>query len=415
MVIQRRTPRHSRHGPSCLFVLLVALTSFLGGFVIANGDQLRNQFIATPTLEPTRDALAYLSSAGSLVQDGAYEEAIAAYEAAIALDPTNATYFLPLIELLLRAHQPGTAVHWAKKAANLAPNDDEVWTALAGAHLESGLYLDKTNQSKEAGLAFQQAIEAGRIAVQLNPENAIAHAYMAGSMAQSGQHLSFPKAQALAEHALELEPTNPIVRRQLGIVFKVQGYYFDAMEQYQKALEFDSESAALYVELAYLYFFNDFRQQAILTMREALVKDPANVDAYDGLSYFYFLIGEYSQAEEFGLQAVRLEPQMVRAHAHLGAAYFKQQKYSPAIEELQMAVAGYQSASMENATYFNMLGLAYYHSDPAQCADAIPLFNQVLEVAVTNSPAEANALEGLALCHAAAPEATIRKQRVGHV
>ena len=70
---------------------------------------------------------------------------------------------------------------------------------------------------------------------------------------------------------------------------------------------------------------------------------------------------------------------MTRARAHLGAAYFQQSKYDTAIEELERAIVGYDRITTANATYFNMLGKAYYYQN--RCVEALPLFERVIEAA----------------------------------
>jgi len=108
------------------------------------------------------------------------------------------------------------------------------------------------------------------------------------------------------------------------------------------------------------------------------------------------VLGQYPRAEENAYQAVMLDPEMTRAHAHLGAAYFKQFKYDSAIEELAIATEAYDEITQANATYFNMLGLAYYYQ--SQCDDAVPIFEQVLLSVEPDSIPDINAQEGMELC-----------------
>lgn len=405
MVIQRREPRNPRRGPSCLFVLFIAAASILGGFVIANADEVRDTFTVAPTPAATRSAVSYATSASLLASDGEYDEAISAYEVAIELSEDNAAFYLPLIDLLLLRGRPDEALSWAEKATELIPDDDRAWTALAASKLNNGYRLEETGQRTDADLSYQEAVNAGERAVQINPQNAEAYAYMAGGLAQLGRAtFNYGEAQEKAEFALALDPESIVVRRQMAILFELQGYYDAAIEQYEIARQLNPNLVSLDINLAFLYFFTERRQEGILTLLGATEKDPDNADAYAGLGYFYFIIGEYSRAEEYAREAVRLDPEMTRAHSFLGAAYFKNNNYPEAIKELEQAVARYKTPSSQNATYFNMLGLAYYFTDSENCDKAVPIFNAVLEVAIANSPAEFNANEGLDLCRQAALE-----------
>lgn len=405
MVIRRRAPRNPHGGPSCLFVLFVLVVVLSGGYVISNPDQVRDAILPDPTPEPTRNAVSYATSADLLARDGELTAAIAAYETAIALDSDNAAYFLPLIELLLQTKQPATALEWALQATELIPDDDRAWTALAASYLAFGKRQEETGARTDADLSYQQAVNAAEAAVERNPANADAYAYMAGALAQLGRRdFDFALAQERAELALALDPDSINVRRQMATVLELQGFYDGAIEQYEIALQSDPNNVDLHVDLGYLYFFTDSRQQGILEMEEATELDPNNADAFVGLAYFYFLIGEYSRAEENAFAAVQLDPEMTRAHSFLGAAYFKQNNYFKAIEELEQAAAQYGEPNAQNATYFNMLGLSYYFMDANLCDQATPIFDAVLAVALPDSPAEFNAQEGLELCRLAALE-----------
>jgi tetratricopeptide (TPR) repeat protein len=186
------------------------------------------------------------------------------------------------------------------------------------------------------------------------------------------------------------------VRRFRAQVLEYQGFYGAAIEEYQIAIELTRNPR----RLAYLYIqqgYNSFALQnvpdAILYFEDALRFDDENADAYDALSYMYFLVGEYPRAVENAEEAVARDPDMVRAYAHLGAAQFRQNFYAQAIPNLKYAVDRYSAVSIQNAIYFNMLGLAYFF-ELQDCTQARPLFTEVLDAI----PDEPNALEGLDLC-----------------
>ena len=208
----------------------------------------------------------------------------------------------------------------------------------------------------------------------------------------------YANAQEAAEQALAIDPDNPIVRQHLATVLELQGFYSAAIEQYQLAIDQNPNMIDLRIGLAYNYYATRDIPTAILTFQDALDIDPNNAAVYDGLGWMYFLIGEYPSAEENLIKAVELDPEMVRAHAHLGAAYYRNLNYDSAIPELETAVERYGDVTVANSTYFIMLGLANYFKGEQNCDTAVALFETVLETI----PDEANALEGLELCRAAA-------------
>jgi len=197
-----------------------------------------------------------------------------------------------------------------------------------------------------------------------------------------------------------LDPDNPIVRLHMATILELQGFYESAIQQYQAGLDQNPDIPELYIGLAYNFYALSDIPTAILTFQDALDADPDNADALDGLGWMYFLIGEYPTAEEYLVRAVELDPDMVRGHAHLGAAFYRNLNYDSAIPELETAVDRYSNVTIANSTYFNMLGLAYYFKDKANCDQAVPIFNKVL-IAM---PEDIYALDGLDRCRAAALE-----------
>lgn len=394
MVIQRKPPRHPGSGPSCLVVLLVLAAFGLGMVVVSNADQVRDVIVPTATPEPTRSAAEHATSAALYERDGEYENAVEAYERAIALDSSNINYFMKLIDLLITIGRPEDALRRAEQAMVIASERPEVWVALSSAHLANASRLGETGDPAGADLEYQETINAALQATELNPNLAEGYAYMAEALVALGPE-RFDEALENASLAVDLAPESAVTRRAMALVYEMRGLYDNAIQEYLIALDNDPTLVDLRTNLAYLYFFTDRRQQAILALQEVLEMDPTNAAAYDGLAYFYFILGQYPRAEENAYQAVQLDPDMTRARAHLGAAYFQQSKYDTAIEELTAAVSAYDNVSTANATYFNMLGRAYYYQN--RCDEATPYFQRVLS-ASPDEVAMSQAEEGLELC-----------------
>lgn len=395
MVIRRPPPPHPRRGPSCLLFFFVLAAFGLVAFLVANAEQVRDTFISPPTPQPTRSPASYATSGALLWADAEYEEAITAYEQAVSLDDSQVGYFIPLIELYTLTGQPGEALEWEEQATGLAEGNKELLVALAAAHLAYGDRLAETGDPSGSELEYEQASRLARQATEIDPNDAEAYAYLAGSLAAFGPD-RLAQAQEAAQIAIELGSGNPIVHRYMAAVLEVQGLYDSAIEQYALALEQNPPQAAeYYIGLAYNQYAVGNTSGAILTFQQALDVDLENADAYEGLGYMYFLIGEYPSAQENLQKAIDLDPDMVRGHAHLGASHFRQFNYPIAIEELTQAVEKYETVSIANAPYFIMLGLSYYRNDE-NCTQAVPLFEAVIE----HIPDDPDALEGLDLCHA---------------
>lgn len=401
MIIDRKPPRYPRRGPSCLLVLFVAFGIAVSLYVIQNADEVREAILPTPTLEPTRSATEFAVLAELSREDGAIEESIGFYEEAIQRDPTNVEFYVRLVDLLVEDDRAEDAVEQAERATVLDPERDSVWTAAAAAYLAEGDRLNDLGDVNGAALQYASASQAARNAININPENADAHAYSALGLVLQGDPEKYESAQTFADDAIRLNPDSPAARLAMATVFTYQGLYSDALSQYQLGLEVDPDNPDLLLGLAYNYYGTGSIPDALLSFEEAIAVDPDNADAYDGRAYMYLQLGDAPLAEQNALEAVRLNPDVARAQGRLGEAYFRQNNYPLAVEALERAVAMYGTANELNARFFNMLATAYVRRDLNDCQLAVPLFEQVINSTFNELLVE-GANEGLLECRRAA-------------
>ena len=399
MQINRRPSSYPRRGgPSCLTMIVFMLLGALAFMLASNANTVIEAIVPTVTPEPTRSAASYATSASLYRRDGEYEQAIASYENAIQLDSNNSSYYVDLVQLLTLTNQPDQALFWAERVILLAPNNDEVLAAVAAAYLLNGRRLAEIGQFEEASLQYQRAIDSAQQATQVNPNNALGYAYLAGAlMAQSNSN--FVQAQEMVDTAVALEPDNPVVRYYRGVVLENQGFYPQAIDEYETAVALDRTYVDPALALAYSYFYSENRQRAIIILRDLIEANPINANANGALGWFYFLAGQYPEAQIYLEDAVELDPEMVRFRAQLGATYFRQFNYISAIPELELAIEEFGEVTTTRALFYNMLGFSYYRQD-SDCAKAMPIFQQVVDLG-TGDLNEDNARQGLEDCRQA--------------
>ncbi len=395
MVIERKDPKYPRQGPSCLLIIFVIFGIVIGGFVIQNADEVRDVIIPTPTPEPTRSATEYALLANLSIDDGEMAEALNYYEQAVALDGTKPQFYIDLISLYIQNGQPEEALSKAADASVLDPENEEVWTAYAAAHLANGDRLVDMGDINGADLEYAQAADMGLKAININPQNATALAYIAGGIISQGIPERFNEALKYAQDAATIEPDNATARYYLATVYTNQGYYDAAREQWQLGIQADATRADLHMGLAYNFFAAGRIPDAILSFKQAIEVDPENASAYDGLAYMYLQLGQLPQAEENSLIAIELDPQMARAYGRLGESYYQQNNYDLAIDALTEAVVLYGEPTDLNARFFYFLGSAYLRKGPENCPEAVPYFQQASEVFTYY---QEFALEGLTEC-----------------
>lgn len=401
MIIDRQPSHYPRRGgPSCLGIATAFFGVLAFVFLSSNWQSVSEAIIPTPTPEPTRSADSYALSASLYQRDGEYNNAIEMLEKAIVLDSENPNYYVELVNLLTLEGEAADALVWAERVNLLAPEDDNVLTAVSAAYLLNGTRLAETGERDEADLQYQRAIDTSRRATEINPNNATAYAYLAGALVQQNRD-NFPEAQQLIDTALAVDTEDPIVHYYRGIVFETQGYYQRAIESYESAKQLNAAYVDASLALAYGYFYTDNRQRAIIVLRDLIEANPNNADAHDALGWMYFLAGQYPEAETYLEEAVVLDTEMIRARAHLGATYFRQFNYDAAVPELEAAIATFDGPSETNALFYNMLGFSYYYLDTNLCDNAEPLFQQVLEVSAPDTFNGQNAQQGMDDCRQA--------------
>ena len=167
------------------------------------------------------------------------KKAIVFFEEALARDPAVALAHVGLADsyVLLGAQfygaeadfPPGVAMAKARTAAQEAltfdPGLAEAFTTLA----YISLLHDWNWEAAEKN--FLEAIER-------KPGNAVAHQWYSELLMVLGRH---DEAVAQARQALELEPTSPILSRELGFRFYQARRYPEAIDQFRKTLELDPE------------------------------------------------------------------------------------------------------------------------------------------------------------------------------
>ncbi len=143
----------------------------------------------------------------------------------LELDPDNAAACVEVARTYIDKRDYPTAREWFHKAVELEPEKAEFHLLLADFHLD---FLFKP----EEGLA------AARKAVELAPENAVAHDTLGWAYYLRGQRF---EAERSLKKALALDPDLPSIHYHLGTLYAWRGVEKRALYEYQRAIDLDSE------------------------------------------------------------------------------------------------------------------------------------------------------------------------------
>ncbi len=345
------------------YVLLYALLNLIALAFARQvfAGEITLETIIRPTPTPTRTARSWVEEARAHFEAGNLQEAIEAYRAALALEPTNGRLWAELTRTLVyssalltndaaRHARLQEAVEAANQAVTYAPNDSM-------AHAVRAFALDwlATNpltspDQREALLA--QAETAAAQARLLDPTNGYALAYYAEILLDQQ---NFVQAYEEARNAVEQAPELMDTHRVYATVLEANGRYLSAIQEYKEAIRRAPNLTFLYLRVGFNYrhlagkaqskaarqeyyeLARTYFAQAIRINERLGVVDPV---PYIAISKTYVQEGEFFAAALNAEKALILDPADPLTYAQLGVIYIKSRNYEGSIPVLQCAVEG---------------------------------------------------------------------------
>ncbi len=216
------------------------------------------------------------------------------------------------------------------------------------------------NKSTEEGL--KKAIGYFNQASEKDPGYALAWAGLAESYAVLGDFSvlapkeTFPRAEAAATKALELDDAVAEAHAALGLVRLEYGWDWAAAErEFRRAIELNPSSPTAHQFYSW-YLAAVLRiEESIVEGRRALELDPLSMFRNADLGVSLYVVHQYDRAIEQSQKTLELDPNLDYAHWSLGLAYAQKAMYQESIAHLQKAVA----FSGGSPRYVAGLGYAY--------------------------------------------------------
>ena len=195
--------------------------------------------------------------------------------------------------------------------------------------------------------------------------------------------------------------------RARGIVLLNTQNVDQAVEEFQSALAINKNIADLYLNLGVAYKLleqYDLAQEALLA---SYALNPSDTIALTELSRSFFADGRFPQAAQYAEEAVKVSPSDPRLHGNLGIVYYKMEDYPKAIPALALSTQGGRTSEGQAVEglaleygrveeYYWYLGFALARS--LRCAEAVPIFQKLLNEVPNDEVAVFNANQGLEIC-----------------
>ncbi|MFH1748454.1 MAG: tetratricopeptide repeat protein [Planctomycetota bacterium] len=173
-----------------------------------------------------------------------------------------------------------------------------------------------------------------RQAIELNPDNAIAHSSLGSVLLAEGQDEE--GARELLE-ALRCDPSQSRVHYNLGMLRVRQRRIDEAINHLATAVRIEPELADAHSTLGSLFCAQGNFPEGATHFTEALRHDPNNAAAHYGLGELLLRQGSADQAFTHLSLAVRIDPAHASAHYSLGKMLFDRGRPDEAIRHLSAA------------------------------------------------------------------------------
>ncbi len=257
-----------------------------------------------PMLSPTRMRAITETNLGSAFHEaGRYDEAVAHYEKAAALEPDYAPAYNNLGVTLRAQGRVDAAIAAYEKGLALEDDYPDLHYNLANALLEQ-------NRADEAAAHLRQSLTG-------EPASAATHNNLGMALAAKGQH-----EQAAAEFraAIAFEPGSVLAHRNLGNVLASMGRGAEALAALERAVTLDPKDAQAAYDLGSLLLEAGRFPEAATRFEAALAVNPRSVETLNNLGIALASQGRLREAAALFERALAIQPDFADAQRNLATA-----------------------------------------------------------------------------------------------
>jgi tetratricopeptide (TPR) repeat protein len=151
-------------------------------------------------------------------------------------------------------------------------------------------------------------------------------------------------------HALRLNPAQPVVYFNLGVIYGELQQYKEAIKAYQEAVRLKPDYPLAYFNMGNAYLDGGEYGKAIEAFKEASQLDSIAPAAHYNLGVAYIELGQQDEAVKSFKEAIRLQPEYAAAYYNLGIAYGTSGRDKEAVEAFRQALHLRENSEDEHFT-----------------------------------------------------------------
>ena len=267
----------------------------------------------------------HLSLGYALLMDGRRPEALAEFEAAARLAPTDAA---PLVGQAAAEVAAVQEDHLAR-AADLLQSALKLQPEYAPAHLVAGLLAMRRGDAQVAEQSLRRAIELDASSFQ-------AHSYLSVVQLATGDSTA---ALDSARKAVGMAPASALAHQSLATAYAFTGDLRQAGKEADLALQANAESPAAHLVRAQVRLAAGDLAGARDEAQLAVTLDPLLAPAYSAVGMIALAQNDLRAAQQAFDRAVAISPKLAAAQTGLGVVYARQGKLAAAMKAQKAAIA----------------------------------------------------------------------------
>lgn len=177
--------------------------------------------------------------------------------------------------------------------------------------------------------------------------------------------------------ANELDPENPIIHNNLGLVYFMREKLDLAITHFSKAVELNKDYTEARNNLARVFIekrkFKEAQAELLIVLNDLTYGNQEAAQVNQGL--LYFNQNEYLKSQESFLKALQMNPENCLAQSYFGRAYLELNNPAKAAETLDRAIALCQRELFDEPHYYS----AVAHFRAGDKTKAKIRFNEILK------------------------------------
>ncbi len=249
------------------------------------------------------------------------------------------------------------------------------------------LYLKgRFHWNKRTAGDLQKAVDYFDQAIQKDPDYALAYAGLALTYVLLPEYAAlnlmrvFPKAEAAARRAIELDPTLAEPHTVLGHTSARRWDCGEAEREYKRAIELNPNYATTYQWYSECLRQRGQLDQSLAMIRRAQELDPLSLVIGWNVAEVLGLMKRNDQALEQYRKLLELDPNFPGTHAGLGVLYARQGKFQEAIKELQTV-----RQMLRPDDVYTIESLGYVYAKSGKKEEALNILDRLLTLAKRGS------------------------------